>query len=65
MRFRDYSCGKVRDFLDSHRARWMQDNLSVEEVKALYNKVRECSPAAANGIYKVMKFIIDTIENRK
>ena len=65
MRFQGYSCTKVRDFLDSHRARWMQDNLSVAEVKVLYNKVRECSPKAAHGIYNVMKYIISAIEDRR
>jgi len=59
------SCTKVRNFLDSHKAKWMMDNLNEEEVISLYNKVRECSPAAANGIYKVMTFIKDSINGRK
>lgn len=65
MNFRGMSCTKVRNFLDEHKAKWMMDNLNEDDIKVLYNKVRECSPQAAAGIYKVMVFIKDSINGRR
>jgi len=65
MDFRRMDCTKVRNFLDAHRAKWMMDNLSEEDVVTLYNKVKECSPQAAAGIYRVMVFVKDSINGRR
>lgn len=62
--FRRWDCTKIRRFLEEKKAKWMIDNLEEHDIKILYDKVRECSPAAAAKIYRVMHFIKEAIHDR-
>jgi len=65
MNFHKMSCTKLRTFLESKRAEWLSENISLSDLLLIKRRLYECSPKVYSKMKKFFNFMEHTIARKK
>ena len=57
MDFHRMSCTKLRNFLETKRAEWIADNITLSDLQIIKRQIYQCSPEVFSKMNKFFTFI--------
>jgi len=63
--FKRISCTKLRNILEAKSVNWFVDNLSLEDVKDIKLKLKECSSSVSRKMQNFFGLVEHKIKDRK